>query len=90
MDVKEEHVTSFGGDVLECYKIPVWVSWYEPGKAGLFTNLDENFAATLGSAQVYGHREQRPSSTRGQKRQKPRWSFGTERKGLHKASGNAS
>ena len=46
MDVKELHVFSMAADVLERYKIPVWVSLYDPAEEFLFTSLDDGFAAT--------------------------------------------
>ena len=46
VDVKELHASWLSDDILERYKIPVWVSLYDPAEECLFTSLDENFAAT--------------------------------------------
>ena len=46
VDVKELHACWMADDVLERYKIPVWVSLYDPAEECLFTSLDDGFAAT--------------------------------------------
>ena len=51
VNVKELHVFSMAADVLERYKIPVWVSLYDPAEECLFTSLGEGFAATSKKAQ---------------------------------------